>query len=88
MVLEISKGRRGSLDHVSQRFGFQGAADMRTKLKRRTGLSLRQVQELGGLTSLFTDHVLLQRRSLGLDESRALPLDVETAGWSLKQLSP
>jgi hypothetical protein len=88
MVLEVSKGRHGALERVSKRFGFQGAADMRTKLKRHTGLTLRQVEELGGLTDLLKEHVLLQRRTLGLEEPRGLSVDVETAGLSLKQFFP
>ena len=87
MVLEIAKGRRGTLDQVSKRFGFQGAADVRTKLKRRTGMTLRQVRELGGLTDLFKERLLLQRRVLELELPRRTPLDVE-AGGSVKQLAP
>jgi len=88
MVVEITEGRRGTLDVVSKRFGFQGAADVRTKLKRRTGLTLRQVRELGGLTELFRERVLLQRRTLGLQRPSVVPLDVEMPDRSLKQFSP
>lgn len=62
MVEEITRARHGMLERVSKGFGFQGAADMRTKLKRRTGFTLRQVRDVGGLTELFKERVLLQQR--------------------------
>lgn len=88
MVEEITRGQHGMLERVSKVFGFQGAADMRTKLKRRTGLTLHQVRDLGGLTELFKERVLLQRRTPELDRLRVIPLDVETVGGSVEQFAP
>ena len=88
MVEKTSRGRHGTLERVSKGFGFQGAADMRTKLKRRTGLTLRQVRDLGGLTELFKQPVLLQPHALELERLRVLPLNVERVGPSVEQLAP
>lgn len=76
------------LERVSKVFGFQGAADMRTKLKRRTGLTLQQVRDLGGLTELFKERVLLQRHTPELNLVRLIPLDVEGVGGSVEQFAP
>lgn len=76
------------LERVSTCFGFQCAADLRTKLKRRTGLTLRQVRSLGGLTELFKLRVLLQRPAPELERLRVVPLDVEPVGGSVEQFAP
>lgn len=75
------------LERVSKGFGFQGAADMRTKLKRRTGLTLRKVRDVGGLTELFKERVLLQPRTAELERLRVTTLHVDTVGGSAEQVA-
>ena len=87
MVEETTRGRHGTLERMSKRVGFQGAADMRTKLKRRTGLTLQQARESGGLTELFKERVLLQRRAPELDLLRAISLNVETVDRPVEQFA-
>lgn len=87
MVEETTRGRYGTLERVCKRVGFQGAADMRTKLKRRTGLTLQQARESGGLTKLFKERFLLQRRAPELDRLRVIPLDVEVVDEPVEQFA-
>ena len=75
MVMELSRSGHGSVDDLSKRFGFQGAADMRTKLKRRTGLTVRGVRMRGGLAELFLQHISAQRGVTASSDQRRLHLD-------------
>jgi AraC-like DNA-binding protein len=53
MAVEIARSSHASLDRTSKRFGFHGAADLRTKLKRHTGLTVRQARVLDDPRSLL-----------------------------------
>jgi len=64
MVMEFTRSGYGGVDELSKRFGFQGAADMRTKLKRRTGLTVQRARTTGGLAELFLRRVAAERTAV------------------------
>ena len=53
MALEVSRPRPRSLDHTSTVFGFRDVSDLRTKIKRRTGLTVGQARLLQNPTDLL-----------------------------------